>query len=175
MWNARARRGRPARAAALLVLAGVLAACNPYTATGRLPPARCQIDADCTGGGSCVGGLCARAGWAAGHLRYADPSRPDPGALRLVVTAADLTGAGILPRSVPRGDAILAEAPGSDRFKIEGLPRGRLALLALCRDNGRAAGLAPFVIDDRRGYRPGMGLARDEEIELAVNLANCGE
>lgn len=164
-----------ALAAALLVLAAVLAACNPYTATGRLPPARCQIDSDCPAGESCVDGLCARVGWVTGRLRYADPSRPDPGALRLVVTAADLTGAGILPRSVPRGGEILAEAPASDEFKVEGLPRGRLALLALCRDGDSVAGMAPFVIDDRRGYRPSMGQAREEEIELAVDLSICRE
>jgi hypothetical protein len=164
-----------ALAAALLVLAAMLAACNPYTSTGRLPPARCQLDSDCPAGESCVDGLCARVGWVTGHLRYADPSRPDPGALRLVVTAADLTAAGVLRRSAPRGDEILAEAPASDPFQIEGLPRGRLALLALCRTGGDVAGMTPFVIDDRRGYRLGLGLARDEEIELAVDLSICGE
>ena len=89
--------------------------------------------------------------------------------------SADLTGPGIVPSGIPRGDEILAEAPASDEFKIEALPRGRLALLALCRGSDRAAGMVPFVIGDRRGYRPGAGPADDVEIELAVDPLICRE
>ena len=103
MWSARARRGRRIVAAALLALAAVLGACNPYTTTGQLPlraAARCGLP----GRGELPGRAVRRAGWVTGHLRYADPSRPESGTLRLVVISADLTGAGIVPSGIPRGD-----------------------------------------------------------------------
>jgi hypothetical protein len=150
--------------------------CNPFTGTGRLPPARCQVDLDCARGESCVQGVCGRAGWMTGHLRFADPRCSDPGRLRLVVADTALGGMGILPVGNPDGGEVLADVPASAAYRIEGLPRGRLTLFAICRDSHRVAGMVAFVIDDdRRGYRPGMGLGRDVEIDLAVDPRFCGD
>lgn len=158
----------------LVAAAVVVASCNPCTKTGRLPPARCQVDGDCNDGETCVQGVCTRAGWVSGRLHFTVPSRGDPGRLRLVVAGGDFTATGILARRPPRFDDVIAEVPGTHRFRIDGLPRGQLTLFALCRDDGSVAGMVPFLVDeDRRGHRPGFGFARDNEVDLTVDLACC--
>jgi hypothetical protein len=97
----------------------------------------------------------------------------DPKALRLAVVPADDFEAGLLLPEAPGEGEILAEGDGKDAFFFDGLPRGRLQLLAICRSTGSVAGSIPFTIEDRQGFRAGVGLTRVDTVDLAVDLAYC--
>jgi hypothetical protein len=61
----------------------------------------------------------------------------------------------------------------SDRYRIEALPSGRLALVARCRDTQTEVGLVPFAIDDGPGYVASLGMQRTIAVEIAVDSALC--
>jgi hypothetical protein len=101
------------------------------------------------------------------------PAEARPEALELRVhRAADVHLGGVGP-----GASVLGEREGGiagGRFRFRALPRGRLRVVALCRSSRALAGIASFVVDDDgRGYVPGIGLARERSVDLAVDAGIC--